>query len=403
VSPGGYPDDILAAIVNPSVSEPYINTASDGENYLDVDRAVQVDQFIDDAGFGANTIYTIKADFSVPTDAPEGPENAWCKLALQDSGGNDLAVISGLWPETLGIVADTWTQLSASFNTSNSPIVNTYGMKIHIHGDRLNMDNVRIETAAIPAGDVDRDGQVDLADFAMIASQWLNSARHSDKLVVMVFDDGTNSQYQAAQMLENYGFGGTFFISEANFNFPDDPKMSWSQIKDLHDRGFEIGNHTYTHYDTTTLTKEVFTTEVMRLEHLCLANDIPRPENFAYPGFASNATVAGWLGELGYDFARTGGAWPYDPASDDPLEMPTCGAFGAFVVISGQTFPPPGDTMQYFINSVSQAQAGNVVVMTYHGIPGMGDPQTSMFKSHLDYLLADGYTCIPIRDIHLYR
>jgi len=220
---------------------------------------------------------------------------------------------------------------------------------------------------------------------------------------VLVFDDGTNSQYQAAQMLESYGFGGTFFISEADFNFPGDPKMSWAQIKNLHDRDFEIGNHTYTHYDTTTLTKEVFTSEVMRLEHLCLANDIPRPRNFAYPGFASNATVAGWLGELGYDFARTGGAWPYDPVSDDPLKMPTCGAFGAFVVITGETFPPPGDTMQYFINSVSQAQAGNVVVMTYHGIPGMDNPQTSMFKSHLDYLLANGYTCIPMRDIHLYR
>jgi len=121
-----------------------------------------------------NTVYTIKADFSTPTDAPEGPQNAWCKLALQDLEGNDLAVIGGLPPMLLGIPENTWQELSANFNTSNSPIVSTYGMKIHVHGDRLNLDNVRIETATIPAGDVNRDGEVDIADFAILASHLLD-------------------------------------------------------------------------------------------------------------------------------------------------------------------------------------------------------------------------------------
>jgi hypothetical protein len=176
INNGGYPDDVLAAIVNPAVAAPYISAAADGENYLDVDRAVQVNQFISNAVFAVNTVYTLKADFSVPTDAPEGPQNAWCKLALQDSGGNDLAVIGGLWPQTLGIPADTWIPLSASFNTSYSPLVNTYGMKIFIHGDRLNLDNVRIETAVISAGDVNRDGRVNFADLAKVASEWSNPA-----------------------------------------------------------------------------------------------------------------------------------------------------------------------------------------------------------------------------------
>jgi hypothetical protein len=63
-----------------------------------------------------------------------------------------------------------------------------------------------------------------------------------DRLVVLTFDDAVRSHYTTvAPLLERYGFGATFFVTE----FPQPPfsdttlYMTWAQIGDLHRRGFE--------------------------------------------------------------------------------------------------------------------------------------------------------------------
>ena len=226
-------------------------------------------------------------------------------------------------------------------------------------------------------------------------------ADSNDKIVVLVFDDGTVSQYKAGKLLCEYGFGGTFFISEADFKFHDDPKMNWTQIKELHDIGLEIGNHTYTHFDTTKLSKEDFFKELKGIEDLCESHDIPKPVTMAYPGYHANDTVAGYMKEAGYLYAREGGGAAFDPQTDDPHRMPTCASYS--VPSEDGRLDPPGDTMQYFIDCVSLAKDGKVAVVTYHGIPDMHNVEVALFKQHLDYLKNNDYTCIAMRDIHLYR
>ena len=74
-----------------------------------------------------------------------------------------------------------------------------------------------------------------------------------DKLVVLTFDDASKSHFTIARpVLLKYKFGATFFVTEG-FDFKDNKKdyMTWEEIAQLHNDGFEIGNHTRDHLGLT--------------------------------------------------------------------------------------------------------------------------------------------------------
>lgn len=67
-----------------------------------------------------------------------------------------------------------------------------------------------------------------------------------ERLVVLTFDDGVKSQYTVvAPLLQQHGFGATFYITEG-LRFLEDKSryLTWAEVQALHDLGFEIGNHT---------------------------------------------------------------------------------------------------------------------------------------------------------------
>ena len=70
-----------------------------------------------------------------------------------------------------------------------------------------------------------------------------------EKLVVLTFDDSVKSHFTVVRpLLKRYRFGATFFITEG-FDFADNKQdyMTWKEIAQLHEDGFEIGNHTRDH------------------------------------------------------------------------------------------------------------------------------------------------------------
>src|SRR3984957_16137684 len=81
----------------------------------------------------------------------------------------------------------------------------------------------------------------------------LNAAEKvPDKTVVLTLDDAVKSQIDfVAPLLEKLNFKATFFISHA---WMDDKEhfLTWEEVAELNRRGFEIGNHTWTHapFDT---------------------------------------------------------------------------------------------------------------------------------------------------------
>lgn len=222
------------------------------------------------------------------------------------------------------------------------------------------------------------------------------TARPPDKLVVLTFDDSVASHATVvAPLLKKYGFGATFFITEG-FDFATNKTqyMTWAQIKELHEAGFEIGNHTRHHSAVIGQSAAQIDADVAYIEAQCAAHQIPRPTSFCYPGYAASDAAVQVLRARGYQFARAGGEQAFDPAKDEPLRMPQ--AFDS----------KPGVTFEQFVAAVAQARGGRIAVLTFHGVPDRQHPWVNtdppVFEKYLAHLKEQGCTVIAVREIAKY-
>src|SRR6185503_20407586 len=107
-----------------------------------------------------------------------------------------------------------------------------------------------------------------------------------DRLVVLTFDDAVKSHHQVARpLLKKYGFGATFFITEG-FNFATNKKdyLTWEEIRELHQDGFEIGNHTRSHLGVNAGNVARLEEELSAIDDRCREHGVPKPTSFAWPG-----------------------------------------------------------------------------------------------------------------------
>ncbi len=130
------------------------------------------------------------------------------------------------------------------------------------------------------------------------------------KLVVLTFDDSKASHYTVVRpLLKKYGFGATFFITEGfTFRTKKEDYLTWEQIAELHRDGFEIGNHTRDHMGLSKANLPRVKEQVDAINAQCAAHGIPAPTSFAYPGNTIDPGAIPILAELGFRFARRGGA-----------------------------------------------------------------------------------------------
>jgi len=214
-----------------------------------------------------------------------------------------------------------------------------------------------------------------------------------NKLVVLTFDDATESQYTVvAPLLKQYGFGATFFVCEFPSNRRDSLYMNWQQIKALDKMGFEIANHTRTHDAVSRLSKVQFLEELTYIEGKCDSMGIKKPSNFAYPGYDLSLPVMETLKEKGYKFARAGGDRAYDPLSDYPLLVPSW----AMVATN----------KEQIMTAFNEAKNGKIVVLTIHGVPDVEHPWVNtppeLFKEYLQYLSDNHFKVISLKALKKY-
>ena len=218
-----------------------------------------------------------------------------------------------------------------------------------------------------------------------------------NRLVVLTFDAGNRSDHEfVAPLLERYGFGATFFITEG-LGFRDDKEyfLTWEEVRDLHDRGFEIGNHTRSHPDVGALGRDQLIAELEHIDARCRDFGIPRPRSFCYPGNHTSRAAVAVLAERGYAWARCGcEPTPHDPRIDHPPLVPTSAAFGPAMDLAALTW------------TARQAASGYAAVFTFHGVPGPRHrwvstaPET--FRAFVSWLAAGGYSAIALRDLGRY-
>jgi peptidoglycan-N-acetylglucosamine deacetylase len=219
--------------------------------------------------------------------------------------------------------------------------------------------------------------------------------RVPDRLVVLTFDDAVRSHYTTvAPLLERYGFGATFFVTE----FPQPPfsdttlYMTWAQMGGLHRRGFEVANHTWHHTHVDRMDAAIFAREMGYIEEKLRSLGAPAPVSFAYPAYGTTPDAVRMLRERGYTFARTGGDRAYDPVHDDPMLVP-----------SWTLRETSRDTV---IAALREARDGRIVVLTIHGVPDVPHPWVTtpppMFEEILRALRDGGYRVVAMRDVARY-
>jgi peptidoglycan/xylan/chitin deacetylase (PgdA/CDA1 family) len=230
--------------------------------------------------------------------------------------------------------------------------------------------------------------------------------RVPDKTVVLTLDDAVKSQIEfVAPLLQQMGFKATFFISQA---WMDDKVhfLSWEDVADLHRRGFEIGNHTWTHAvfdqaDTAmTLGKELDT-----LDDALARLGVPKPISFGWPGDNFGPEALEQLRRHGIKLARRGmqPEVPYGEVQVGPVLN--------FTKNSPLLIPTTGDaypdwTLAHFRKVVAKAKDGKIVVLQFHGVPDTVHPWVNtppeMFRQYMLYLKQNGYHVIALRDVLTY-
>jgi peptidoglycan/xylan/chitin deacetylase (PgdA/CDA1 family) len=227
-----------------------------------------------------------------------------------------------------------------------------------------------------------------------------------DKLVVLTFDDAVQSHLDfVAPLLKEKGFGATFFVSNAWMN--DSANfMDWQDVGRIHQMGFEIGNHSWTHQALHT-EEEINRMEenLARVDSALQANGIPKPVSFGYPGNQYAPGTVLKVRDLGYRFARRGmqPEIPYGQIAHGPLFDPQK---HNRLVIPTSADAYPEWTLAHFKTILDRAEEGKAIVLQFHGVPDIAHPWVhcppDSFSLFMDHLEETGYRVIALRDLDKY-
>ncbi len=228
----------------------------------------------------------------------------------------------------------------------------------------------------------------------------------TNKVAVLTFDDAVKSHRTlVAPLLQEYGFDATFFVT---YNWMDDTTnfMSWQEVGELHEMGFEIGNHSWTHANFAhPATAFELEGEMIMVDWLLDQVGVPKPVSYAHTGNAFGPEVIETLQDQGYQYARRGkqpeieygsleaGAG-YNPRKHHPLLIPTTMDFY------------PDMTLKIFKENLAKVPEKEIVVLQFHGVPDVAHPWVHTdpedFRAYMDYLKAENYEVIALRDLEKY-
>ncbi len=122
--------------------------------------------------------------------------------------------------------------------------------------------------------------------------------------IVLTFDDGYTDAYTTAlPMLQARGFIGTFYIVNGFIGQPN--YMTWDEVRALSGAGMQVGAHSLTHSDLTTLSYEQASTEIT-LSRRQLESMLGVPvTSFCYPVGQFNGQLVALVRQAGYTSAAT--------------------------------------------------------------------------------------------------
>jgi peptidoglycan/xylan/chitin deacetylase (PgdA/CDA1 family) len=139
------------------------------------------------------------------------------------------------------------------------------------------------------------------------------------RAVVLSFDDGHVSNYsEAFPAMAARGIVGTFYVVAGRVGHAE--TLSWVQMREMADAGMEIGSHTLTHREPSTLTDEELRHELRESKRL-LGDGLGRPvASLSSPTGFFNPRMSKIAREEGYT-SLCFGHYGYVTAASDPFRL----------------------------------------------------------------------------------
>lgn len=169
------------------------------------------------------------------------------------------------------------------------------------------------------------------------------AAGRAGKTVAITFDDAFRSVFEIAfPIMARLGLTGTVFVVTA---FPDSggpmrwqgvdqwiggefeaemEPMSWDQLGQLQDAGWEVGSHTHSHPHLTNLEDHALSEELERSREICGERMGRACRSIAYPYGDHDSRVIAAAAEAGYEAACT---LPSRQHPAEPLRWPRVGIY----------------------------------------------------------------------------
>jgi peptidoglycan/xylan/chitin deacetylase (PgdA/CDA1 family) len=254
-------------------------------------------------------------------------------------------------------------------------------------------------------------------------SKAVDNSNSDNKLVILNFDDGFRSQYTYAKpILDKYGFKASFFVVCNYATKPD--RMSWQEITELHNEGYDIESHSMNHNHMNIMTPNMLDYEIGQSKQ-CLADHGINASIFAYPfdiGW-NDPTIVNIVSKY-YDLARTG---------NYPLTFLHCNEYKSHPQTDCKTYTNTGEltfanrysvrswthdtvgikdgfndseTYNKFIEEVNSQSAYNnngkinaIPLITYHNvdyITGTYHTNVDLFAQEMKYLHDNGFRVLPM-------
>lgn len=154
--------------------------------------------------------------------------------------------------------------------------------------------------------------------------------------VVVTFDDGYMDNLAAARVMRSYGFTGTIFLVTGDVGgrarwrvheIGEVPMLSWEQVQQLADVGFELGGHSVTHPNLADLPAGEARSEIEGSLRALWERLGEASYAFAYPHGGATAETRRLVAEAGYA-AAFGTTRGLSTMLDDPLYIRRVQVYG---------------------------------------------------------------------------
>ena len=127
------------------------------------------------------------------------------------------------------------------------------------------------------------------------------------KPIVLTFDDGYDDNYtNLLPILEEKGMKGTVYMVTNDIGRPG--YLTWDQLREMQNRGIELGSHTANHQPLTELSDQMRQDELKLSKLLMEWNGLKTIFTFSYPNGAYDDKLPGLLKDNEYLTAVTGEA-----------------------------------------------------------------------------------------------